>query len=164
MTFRRLATSATSCCAIILATAMLAAPAMARQGAFATPAEASVRAPVGLWLTANGKAVVRIADCGDELCGRIAGLSRAPSEAMPTDLAGHPQCGLTIIHAEGPHGNGVWTGTVSDPRTGRSYGARLRVDEAGNLRLRGFLGIPLLGETVTWHAFRGRLATACRMS
>jgi uncharacterized protein (DUF2147 family) len=30
----------------------------------------------------------------------------------------------------------------------------------GNLRLRGFLGIPLLGETQTRHRFTGRLTAA----
>ncbi len=164
MTFRRLSTSATGCSAIILAIAVLAAPAIARESAFAIAAEASVRAPIGLWRTANGKAVVRIAHCGHALCGWIVGLAGAPGEAMPRDVAGHPQCELTIIHAEGPHGNGVWTGTVSDPRNGRSYGARLHVDKAGDLRLRGFLGIPLFGETVTWHPFTGQLGAACRMS
>ena len=83
---------------------------------------------------------------------------------MPTDVKGRPQCGLVIIRDGRPDAGGAWIGTVTDPRDGASFDARLRVDEAGNLRLRGFLGIPLLGETSTWHPFTGKLGAACTMS
>lgn len=121
-------------------------------------------APVGTWLTANGQAVVRITPCGDALCGAIAGIARAPGDPMPTDVNGQPQCGLVILHDERPDGDGAWLGTVTDPRNGSSFGARLHVDDAGNLRLRGYLGIPLFGETSTWRPFTGTLGPECRMS
>ncbi|MGH7119075.1 MAG: DUF2147 domain-containing protein [Acetobacteraceae bacterium] len=123
-----------------------------------------MRGPVGSWFTATGKAVVRIAGRNEELWGRIIGILRAPGAAMRTDIAEHSQCGLAIIHADGPHGSGVWIGTVRSPRNGRSYGARLGVDEAGDLRLRGFLSIPMPGETVRRPTFWGQPGAACRVS
>jgi uncharacterized protein (DUF2147 family) len=39
------------------------------------------------------------------------------------------------------------------------------VDEDGNLHVRGFIGIPLLGSTQIWHPFTGhQLTTECGMA
>ncbi len=120
--------------------------------------------PSGIWLTANGHGVVEITNCGNALCGRIVGVDRAPAEPMPTDVNGRPQCGLTIITAAEPEGDGTWLGQITDPRDGDTYHAKLWVDGSGNLHLRGFIGIPLLGATQTWHRFTGHLTDECRMA
>jgi uncharacterized protein (DUF2147 family) len=120
--------------------------------------------PSGTWLTANGHSVVEIAQCGDALCGRIVGIDRAPNDPMPTDVNGRPQCGLTIITNEKPDGDGTWLGKVTDPRDGNRYQAMLWIDGEGNLRLRGFIGIPVLGATQTWHRFTGHLGDQCQLA
>jgi uncharacterized protein (DUF2147 family) len=125
---------------------------------------APVNSPVGSWLTANGHGVVAIAQCGDALCGRIVGIDREPREAMPTDVHGRSQCGLTIITNERPSGDGTWLGDVTDPRDGSTYQAKLWLDEDGNLHLRGFIGIPLLGSTQIWRKFTGHLAAECALA
>jgi uncharacterized protein (DUF2147 family) len=160
---RRLGIFAAFCCAIALGSALVLSSASAeaaRSTAHGTP--------IGAWLTADGGEVVRIMPCGagksEVLCGEIAGIARPPGAPMPTDVEGRPQCGLVIIRDERPRADGAWVGTVRDPRDGASFDARLSVDAAGNLRLRGFLGIPLLGETATWHRFTGKLGAACTMS
>ena len=61
-------------------------------------------------------------------------------------------------------GGGTWLGEVTDPRDGGQYQAKLWVDDSGNLRLRGFIGIPALGATQTWHRFTGHLTTECRLA
>jgi len=128
--------------------------------ASATP----VNSPVGSWLTANGHGVVAIAQCGDALCGRIVGIDREPTEPMPTDVHGRSQCGLTIITNERPTGDGTWLGEITDPRDGSTYQAKLWLDEDGNLRLRGFIGIPLLGSTQKWRKFTGHLTAECALA
>jgi uncharacterized protein (DUF2147 family) len=125
---------------------------------------APVNSPVGSWLTANGRGVVAIAQCGDALCGRIVGVDREPTEAMPTDVHGRSQCGLTIITNERRTGDGSWLGEITDPRDGSTYQAKLWLDEDGNLHLRGFIGIPLLGSTQIWRKFTGRLTTECALA
>ena len=120
--------------------------------------------PRGLWLTANGQGVVEIERCGDALCGRIVGIERGPADPMPTDVHGQPQCGLTIITDEKPEADGTWLGQVVDPRDGGHYRAKLWLDQNGNLKLRGFIGIPALGATQTWHRFTGHLAQQCRLA
>lgn len=155
---RRKGLSAAFSCAFLLGLALVVS------SASAAPARSPARTPLGAWLTAKGNAVVRIVRCGDALCGEIAGIARRPGTPMPTDVEGRPQCGLVVIRDERPEGDGSWVGTVTDPRDGASFGARLRVDAAGNLRLRGFFAVPLLGETQTWHRFTGELGAGCRMS
>lgn len=125
---------------------------------------ATTVSPMGTWSTANGHGVVEIAACGDALCGRIVGIDRDPTEPVPTDVHGRSQCGLTIITNEKPEADGTWLGNVTDPRDGGTYQAELWLDDDGNLHLRGFIGIPLLGATQIWHRFTGQLADECRLA
>ncbi len=132
--------------------------------AFAFAAAAPSASPVGTWLTESGHGVVQIAACGDVLCGRIVGIDRDPGSPMPTDVNGRPQCGLTIISNEKPDADGTWLGEVTNPRDGATYQAKLWVDGSGNLHLRGFIGIPLLGSTQVWRPFTGRLTAECGLA
>jgi uncharacterized protein (DUF2147 family) len=133
-------------------------------GLLSSPAVATLKAsPVGSWSTENGHGVVEIARCGAALCGRIVGIGRGPAEAVPTDVYGRSQCGLTIITNEKPAFDGTWLGQIMDPRDGGIYHAKLWLDASGNLKLRGFIGIPQLGATQTWHKFTGRVTDECRM-
>jgi len=126
-----------------------------------SPRAAEQDSALGIWSTEDGHGVIAIEQCGDSLCGRIVGILRAPGEPIPKDLHGVSQCGLTIITKEKPMGDGSWLGEVTDPRTGATYKAKLWVDGMGKLRLRGFLGSPLLGQTQTWNHFTGHLTDAC---
>jgi uncharacterized protein (DUF2147 family) len=120
--------------------------------------------PLGDWATANGHGVIAIAQCGNTLCGRIVGIDRKATEPMPTDVEGRSQCGLTIITNEESQPDGTWLGEITDPRDGGVYQAKLWLDAQGNLRLRGFIGIPALGSTQTWHRFTGHLTGACGLA
>ena len=120
--------------------------------------------PLGNWSTANRHGVVAISQCGAALCGRIVGIDRKPGDQMPTDVHGRSQCGLTIITNEKPEADGAWLDKITDPRDGGTYQAKLWLDHAGNLRLRGFIGIPLLGATQVWHPFTGRLTAYCGLA
>src|ERR1700733_12142429 len=99
--------------------------------------------PAGLWITANGNAVVQIAPCGGALGGQIVGLVLGPNDPMPTDWAGAPQCGLTIFRtAPRVDANGevtAWSGSILDPRNGSHYGARIELNQPDRLELRGYL-------------------------
>ena len=116
---------------------------------------------MGAWTTQDGNGVIVIAPCGDALCGRIVGIRRAAGEPIPRDVHGNSQCGLTILKNERATADGDWLGEITDPRSGKTYGAKLWLDMHGNLRVRGFLGVPLLGETQTWRRFTGTIADGC---
>src|SRR5271166_2409913 len=148
---RRVRSLAFLCRAAALAIGLIAS------AASATPADS----PRGTWSTANGHGVIAIEPCGDALCGRIVGIDRNPTEPMPTDVHGRPQCGLTIITNEKPETDGTWLGNVTDPRDGATYHAKIWVDAGGDLHLRGYIGIPLLGSTETWRKYTGHLTAEC---
>jgi uncharacterized protein (DUF2147 family) len=152
--FRHAKSRALACCVamLVLGLSVLSAS--------ATP----TTSPAGTWLTANGHGVVATAQCGDTLCGRIVGIDREPTEPMPTDVDGHSQCGLTIITNERPAEDGTWLGKITDPRNGNTYQAKLWVDEGGDLHLRGFIGIPLLGSTQIWRKYTGHLTADCGLA
>jgi uncharacterized protein (DUF2147 family) len=130
----------------------------------ATSAALAAGTPAGTWSTANGHGVVSISQCGDALCGRIVGIDRAPADPMPTDVNGQSQCGLTIITNERAAADGTFLGQITDPRDGRTYQAKLWLDESGALHLRGFIGVPLLGSTQIWRPFTGHLTAECRLA
>ena len=126
-------------------------------------AAAEAGSPLGYWLTESGKGVIEVTSCNHVLCGRIVGIGRAPDEPIPTDVQGRSQCGLTIFEAEAPAADGVWPGSITDPRDGSTYGAELWMDREDRLNIRGYLGIPLLGHTQTWTRYAGRLSEGCRL-
>ncbi|MDJ0387630.1 DUF2147 domain-containing protein [Roseomonas sp. E05] len=116
----------------------------------------------GQWLVPDGDGVIEIGPCGPSLCGWIVGMSLdSPDEPIPRDVYGRSQCGLQILTMR-PE-DGAWRGTIMDPRDGAVWRAEMWLGEDGNLRLRGYLGIPLFGRTQTWTPFRGRILAECRM-
>lgn len=120
--------------------------------------------PVGDWLTGQGGAVVHIAPCADGggLCGRIVAVVLNQGTAMPSDYRGRPQCGFELIRPSARRGS-LWRGGIVDPRNGKRYHAQFHVDRAGELALRGYLGLPIFGETRHWLRYRGPLPASCRI-
>jgi uncharacterized protein (DUF2147 family) len=116
---------------------------------------------LGKWLTESGHGVIEIVRCENAVCGSIVGIDRMPSEPMPTDFTGRSQCGLTIIRDMTQAANNTWSGKITNPRDGATYNANLWVDNEGQLNLRGYVGIPLLGSTQVWSRFTGRIADNC---
>ena len=120
--------------------------------------------PVGHWLTQDKGGVIAIEPCGAALCGRIVGVSLDhPDDPFPTDHEGRSQCGLTIIHGGVPDGERSWSATITDPRDGKIYRVRLQLDEQHRLRVRGYVGIPLLGRTEVWTPFHAAINENCRL-
>lgn len=98
----------------------------------------------GHWLTANERAIVRIAPCDGEACGTI----------VWTRGQGR-NCGTRILGELTREAPGRWTGGyVLDPRKGSRYGAELSA-EGARLTLRGYLGLPLLGRSQVWTRVEG---------
>jgi uncharacterized protein (DUF2147 family) len=79
-----------------------------------------------------------------------------------TALRERPVLGLEVLQGLVPQLDGTWTrGTVYDPGSGNTYTCRLAMDGDDRLRLRGYVGIPLLGRTATWIRV-GSEGRACR--
>jgi uncharacterized protein (DUF2147 family) len=115
---------------------------------------------VGLWLTENGRAIVRIAPCEDSLCGRTVWLAEPerPDGAPKRDrrnpdpaLRGRTLCGLVLFRDFMHAAPGVWEdGALYSPRHGETFSARLVARDRETLEVRGYLGVPFLGRSQTW--------------
>ena len=98
----------------------------------------------GLWLTDDGKAVIRIAPCGQRMCGRIARVLDTGPNVPSTDVnnpdparRGQPILGLQVLSGfQG--GPAQWTGGQAyDPKSGSRYKSSLRLNADGSLRVTG---------------------------
>lgn len=109
---------------------------------------------LGTWKDPTGS-VIRIGRCGAQVCLWIASVT--PSAPATTDIH-NPQpgerkralCGLQIGSGfalrDANHAAG---GTLYDPKTGKTYRGAMTAQGA-KLELRGYVGIPLFGESQTW--------------
>jgi len=150
-----------------LSLAILAAAALVA----AAPARAAEEdAILGLWATEpdeHGFARVEIARAGEAFEGRIVWLSEPNVPADdPEGRAGQPKTdhrnpdpalrerpvlGLRIAEGFRYAGNGQWKqGQIYDPASGNRYHCNLKLLPDGRLRVRGYVGISLLGRSTTW--------------
>ncbi|SFR56987.1 Uncharacterized conserved protein, DUF2147 family [Marinobacter daqiaonensis] len=117
--------------------------------------------PRGLWNTEDDSAQVQLESCGDELCGRIVWLENptddqgnpvADAENPEPELRDRPIEGLKIVWGLQGAGDGEsWKdGKVYDPESGKTYNARITLEDQDTLSLRGYVGAPLFGRTSTW--------------
>jgi len=148
------------------AAASAAAP--AQEKAEATPAKATKQAKatpavVGRWTTIDDetgkpKSVVRIYEKDGKIFGTIEKLFRGPDEdpdplcvECSGELKNKPIIGMTILR-DLVQDDDEWTdGTVLDPANGKTYDVTISVQDGGRkLKVRGYLGISLLGRTQYW--------------
>jgi uncharacterized protein (DUF2147 family)/peptidoglycan/LPS O-acetylase OafA/YrhL len=127
---------------------------------FASLARSAAATPVGLWYAEGGAAQVAIEPCGSELCGRVVWL-RSPYDDDGCDLRDRHNPdptlrarkveGLEILRGLTPRPDGTWVnGRIYDPASGNTYTCQLALDGDDRARLRGYVGIPLIGRTTTW--------------
>jgi uncharacterized protein (DUF2147 family) len=129
-----------------------------------TAQAADPTAVMGDWWTQDRDGIVRIYACPAGLCGLVSGVTNfAPDGTPPKDLHGRSRCHLQIIPDGKVDDEGVWDGHIINPDDDKRYTITLRVDEDGRLRMRGYIGIPLLGKTVFWTRFNGHLTPDCHV-
>lgn len=119
--------------------------------------------PVGRWKTIDDetnteRSIVEIVQVGDELQGRILKIFPRPGEAPDPvcqacegERKDQPIIGMTFLWGLKRDGEDWVSGTILDPKNGKTYNAKASLTEGGRkLRVRGFLGTPLLGRTQIW--------------
>jgi uncharacterized protein (DUF2147 family) len=114
----------------------------------------------GYWLTENRKAIVRIATCGPDICGRMVWVENAvDASGQPkrdrknSDIAKRerPICGLELVGGLNKADEGTWQdGWLYNPRDGATYSAEIRAVSPSELEVRGYLGVSLLGKSQIW--------------
>ena len=119
--------------------------------------------PVGKWKTIDDetgeeKSIVRIWIDEDILFGKIDSLFLEPDEdpnpvcdKCKGENKDKPILGMTIMENLKQKGSEWSGGTILDPDNGKTYKCKIEVIEDGEiLKLRGFIGISLLGRTQYW--------------
>jgi uncharacterized protein (DUF2147 family) len=98
--------------------------------------------PIGTWIDHTGRGAVEITDCGGALCGRIVWLkSDGDQEA----------CGMQVIGNAKPVAGGKWDGGwIYDPEAQAKYDVELTPIGEQKLKVLGYAGMKMLGETMTW--------------
>ncbi len=144
--------TATRWCGLAVLTVMLASNAFAQ-----------ATSPVGRWTTIDDetkkpKSVIAIWEENGKLFGKIEKLFLEPNEKQDPvcdkcqgDLKDKPILGMTILR-DLKKDDDEWTGgTVLDPANGKTYKCKIAVEDGGKkLKVRGYIGLSLLGRTQHW--------------
>ncbi|MCL5777862.1 DUF2147 domain-containing protein [Limibaculum sp. FT325] len=119
---------------------------------------AATDAVFGYWLSENRRAIIEIGPCGSELCGRMVWLSD-PVDATGSpkrDVRGAPLCGIDLVAGFRQRDVGRWAdGGIYNPRDGKTYSGRLTLIDADRLEVRGFVGLPVFGQSQIWTRAEG---------
>ena len=133
----------------------LAGLCVAMTAIFAVPASAQ-SSIAGNWLTEDNRAVIAIAPCGSNICGRIARILVDVEEGQrdvnnpDPNLRDRPIEGVRVLTGFRRDGGQYRHGQVYDPENGRSYNARLRLNRDGSLRVTGCVLGGIICQSQTW--------------
>ena len=124
--------------------------------ALAAPASAQTADPTGLWQTPTNGGQVRIARCGQALCGTLVASDHIRSNAGALDENNSNRALRTRTLRNLPMltgftgGPSEWRGgSVYNPADGRTYRGTITMTNADTLSLRGCVVAPLC-RTQTW--------------
>ena len=123
---------------------------------FAVQTPATSSGLLGNWKTPDNSVVSVYACEGSTLCARV--VTIGPKDKPQTDtnnpdatLRSRRICGLTIGTGFAPDSTtSAKDGKIYDPKSGKTYSAQMQGD-GDSLKLRGYVGISLLGRTEIWH-------------
>lgn len=139
-------------------------------GAVVLPASAQQSSVMGTWLTASGSAQIRIGPCPNPangpICGFVVGLINprgpdgvvvAPDVATDyrnadSSLRSRKVIGMPLIWGfkQTSDPNMFEDGHIYNGENGKTYNANINLQSDGKLRLRGYVGSPMFGETQIW--------------
>ncbi|MFA5419339.1 MAG: DUF2147 domain-containing protein [Bacteroidales bacterium] len=118
---------------------------------------------LGIWLNEDGDAHIRVYQEGDKYYGKIVWMQTPndPETGEPkTDnlnpdpaLQSRPRMGLIILN-DFVFDDDEWNdGSIYDPKSGNTYKCYMEFPEEDNLnklKIRGYIGVSLLGKTTYW--------------
>lgn len=127
-------------------------------GAFA--ADEKLAQVAGNWLTEPRDGIVQVTVASDgRLEGRIIGGNHPglTDEKNPDPARRRLVLrGQVILRGMKYDGDGNWSGgTIYDPKKGKEYKCQVELLAPGSLKVRGYIGIPLLGISQKWTRYIG---------
>ena len=121
----------------------------------------SADAILGYWLSESGKGVIQIYKKGNEFEGKLVWIKdihdgkvkdkfdiENPDEKLKT----RSLVGLVNLHGfKFDKDDQEWTdGKIYDPNNGKTYSSYMSLKSKNELKLRGYIGIALIGRTSKW--------------
>ena len=114
---------------------------------------------LGFWLTKEERAVIQIYKNGDKYEGKLVWLidvHNGKKEIILDDK--NPDEDLQKRNLQGLINlkgfifeDGEWVdGEIYDPNKGKTYSAKMKLENKNELHLRGYIGIPMFGRTSEW--------------
>jgi uncharacterized protein (DUF2147 family) len=122
-------------------------------------AQTTKTAIVGTWLNREKAAKIEIYQQGEKFYGKIVWLKEPNENGKPKtdnknpDKSRHndPVIGLVMLKGFEFDGKSTWEdGTIYDARSGKTYSCYLTLQADKTLKVRGYMGISLFGQTNIW--------------
>lgn len=114
---------------------------------------------LGQWVNSTGEAHIDVFKKGVKYYGKIVWLKTEKDEKgiVKTDLKNpderlrsKPILGMEMLR-DFVYDDGKYTdGKIYDPKSGKTYSCNMNIKENGDLSMRGYIGISLLGRTEVW--------------
>jgi len=146
---------------ILMTTAILMMAMLASSGSFSQEFHADDI--VGIWLNEEGTGQVEIFKVKDNYYGKIVwlkepldsvtGKPRTDVENPDPALQNKPLIGLVNLKGFVFDGDDEWEdGTIYDPKNGKTYKCYMEFENPSKqkLKIRGYIGVSLLGRTTLW--------------
>lgn len=119
---------------------------------------------IGMWEPSNGLSRIKIEKIGTKFYGRIIWLKvpNDPETQKPktdknnpdTAMRKAPLKGLRILKDFTYKGKNEWgSGTIYDPKNGKTYSCVINMKDDNNINIRGYVGVKALGRTDTWKRY-----------
>lgn len=109
----------------------------------------------GSWFNQEKEAKIQFFSQGDQVNGKIIWLKKGPdildTKNPNAQLQKRKLVGTVILSNLKANGTNSWSdGSVYDPKSGKTYDAKMKLVNANTLEVRGYMGSPLLGRTTTF--------------
>lgn len=114
----------------------------------------------GIWKTIDDntgetKSLVEIKQVKGNYVGQIIKLLNRDDAPLCVECVGakknQPIIGLEIIWDMKLDNGVLRSGQILDPENGKNYSCRIKLEGSNTLKVRGFIGSPILGRTQVWH-------------
>lgn len=116
---------------------------------------------VGTWLNEDEDAHVQITKVENKFFGKVVWIKDIIDPETGEDkldklnpdesLRSRPRLGLEILTNFDFDGDDRWeNGKIYDPKSGKTYKCYMKFVETDKLKIRGFVGVTLLGKTTYW--------------
>lgn len=116
---------------------------------------------IGKWYTKGNKSIIEVVKSGTTYYGKIVwlkepnkddGSPKLDSKNKKKSLQSRPILGLKLLKGFKRKGNeNFWDdGEIYNPEDGKTYSCEISLNDNGTLKVRGYIGISLIGKTQIW--------------